>query len=398
MGELDLSQIISVAEAIRIIDSVPITQHVEDVPIRRAQGYTLAENVLADQDYPPFDKSLMDGFAVGSLDDAEYQIVGEIAAGAWPTDELHAGQAVAIMTGAPLPKGAACVVPVEYTEVAGDKLRVTSARSAGQNIGKQGSDIRQGQIVLCKGQQLEAAQLAVAATVGEVTLPVYRTCAVGILSTGDEVISPELMPRKGQIRDCNTIMLMSLMKRLQVQHFGEGHFPDQIPAITKALRAMLKSMDIVFITGGMSMGKYDFAPRVFADLGVKPLITKLRIKPGKPFFFGVTEDSRFVFGLPGNPVSGFVCTVRLASRLIRRLQGKSPEPKWIETKLLDSLPANGNREFYQPVKLEESGARPLSWKGSADIFTLAQANALLPRPENEPPLTAGQTVRVMAIA
>jgi molybdopterin molybdotransferase len=161
---------------------------------------------------------------------------------------------------------------------------------------------------------------------------------------------------------------------------------------------------VTFVSGGMCMGEYDYVPKILRELGVELRITKLRIKPGKPFVFGVRGGQRgdhFVFGLPGNPVSGFVCTVRLASRLIARLggvAGTGVHERWIEAALTDSIPPNGPREFYQPAILLDSGeVRPLGWKGSADIFTLARANALLVRGENEPALQAGSRVRVLEI-
>src|SRR5206468_10821071 len=133
--------------------------------------------------------------------------------------------------------------------------------------------------------------------------------------------------------------------------------------------------DVLFVTGGMSMGAYDYVPKILRELGVELRITKLRIKPGKPFVFGV-KQTKFVFGLPGNPVSGFVCTVRLASRLIARLGGSTPREQWVEGTLTAALPANGPREFYQPAVARGGAVEPLHWKGSADIYTLARANAL----------------------
>jgi molybdopterin molybdotransferase len=148
----------------------------------------------------------------------------------------------------------------------------------------------------------------------------------------------------------------------------------------------------------MSMGEYDFVPRVLQEMQVELRITKLRIKPGKPFLFGINAAShelQYVFGLPGNPVSGFVCTVRLASRLIQRLRGGRVQEKWVDGVLADPLPANGPREFYQPAILRDTRVAPLQWKGSADVYTLARANALLVRAENEAALPGGGRVRVL---
>jgi molybdopterin molybdotransferase len=174
-----------------------------------------------------------------------------------------------------------------------------------------------------------------------------------------------------------------------------GTVRDDRNSVRESLERAMK-FDLLFVTGGMSMGEYDFVPRTLAELGADLQITKLRIKPGKPFVFA-RKDDRHVFGLPGNPVSAFVCTVRLASRLIARLCGASPIEKWIHASLSEALPANGPREFYQPVFCRDGVARPLKWKGSADVFTLAAANGLLARPENDPLLPAGAAVRVLEV-
>lgn len=396
MPDLDVSRLMGVSEAIEIIDSVPVTPCIEQLGIWEAHGYTLAEEVVADRDYPPFDKSLMDGFAVGGPD-SEAKIVGEVAAGGHAERAIGPGEAMAIMTGAPVPAGTFGVAPVEYTEAAGTTLRIRGAVTAGQNISRRGADVPAGYTVLHKGQRLESPQLAVAASVGKTRLSIFSRPRAGVLSTGDEIVSYDQSPSPTQIRNSNSIMLLSLLRRMDCQAVDLGHVRDDRELITQQILRGLDSCDTLFITGGMSMGKYDYVPQILAELRVKPLITKLRIKPGKPFVFGVKDDSRFVFGLPGNPVSGFVCMIRLASRLIRRMQGRSPEPAWIQTTLLADLPANGNREFYQPVRFAPGGVMPLAWKGSADIFTLAQADGLLSRPENDAALLSGYGVQVMAI-
>jgi molybdopterin molybdotransferase len=293
------------------------------------------------------------------------------------------------------------VVPVENVEVIGEQLRILKGSSPGQHIAKRGSDVRAGEIVLRKGQTLQAAQLAVAASVGQTSLSVYSQPRVGVLSTGDEIVPPEQMPGLGQIRDSNSIMLVSLLRRMDCHVLDFGHVRDEKERIAQRITQAMANVDVLFISGGMSMGKYDYAPQVLKELEVELPITKVRMKPGKPFLFGrkkrVGGRECFVFGLPGNPVSAMICTLRLAGRLLRRMQGKAAEERWMEAALLRDLPMNGAREFYQPVRWEGDGVMPLAWKGSADIFTLAQADALLLRAENEPAIEAGARVRVMAI-
>jgi molybdopterin molybdotransferase len=221
-----------------------------------------------------------------------------------------------------------------------------------------------------------------------------------VLTTGDEIVAPDESPRPHQIRNSNSAMLASLLRRLGADPSDLGIARDDPALIRDAIARAIEQFDVVFITGGMSMGEHDYVPRVLRDLGVELRITKLRIKPGKPFVFGLREQEdhlRYVFGLPGNPVSGFACTIRLCARLLARLAGEAPAEPWVRAMLESDIGANGPREFYQPAVLTRVPARgatvrPLQWKGSGDVFTLAGANCLLVRAANEPARRAGTAV------
>jgi molybdopterin molybdotransferase len=268
------------------------------------------------------------------------------------------------------------------------------------------------------------AQIAVAATVGAAALDVFDPPRVAVLGTGDELVPHDAAPEGAQIRNSNNPMLVALIARFGCRVTDLGSVRDDPELIRAKLGEGLAGFDALFVTGGMSMGAHDHVPRLLAELGVRIRISKLRIKPGKPFVFGVggeetdqaaglTAMSRanpaFVFGLPGNPVSAFVCTVRLASRVLQRLAGaEKPVERWVTGRTESGLLPNGPREFYQPalrvVPPGRSSAqsslpsvRPLAWKGSADLFTLATANALIVRQENEPPVPEGTLVRVLEI-
>ena len=273
-----------------------------------------------------------------------------------------------------------------------------------------------------------------------------------MLGSGDEIVPVDQTPLEWQIRNSNNAMLVALLERLGCDVTDLGVAADEPDAIRAAIEPGLE-YDALFITGGMSMGQFDYVPKVLLELGVQLKISKVRMKPGKPFVFGTkrrsTEDrvpsagekvpsaeasagdksaassletqhsapatqhsalstSSFVFGLPGNPVSAFVCTLRLASRVLARLAGGPPRERWVTGRIEQGLPANGPREFYQPViyrtptshkstQNELPNIEVLSWKGSADVFTLAKANALLIRTENEPALPKGTMVRVLEI-
>jgi molybdopterin molybdotransferase len=432
MSEADVSELLSVEQAIAILDSVLLHPREIELPLPEAYGLRLAQEVLADRDYPPFDKSLMDGFAVcdarveaGTM----LKLAGEVAAGQSPARPLAVREAIQIMTGAPMPSGAAGVVPVENAQIDGQTVRITRATDALRHTAKAGSDLPAGRVVLSPGMRLDAAQLSVAATVGLSIARVYAAPRVAICATGDEIIPFDAQPGPAQIRNSNNIMLTAQLRRLPCRVVDMGLVPDDPEQIRRAiLRGM--QLDALLVTGGMSMGKYDYVPKLLEELGVELKITKLRIKPGKPFVFGVAdrkvirqrlearqtaqggsfiepailgpaEGNCYIFGLPGNPVSSFACTHRLVLRLLMRLSGGAPEEKWRTGQIQSPLPPNGSREFYQPIRAEFTTAglkvHPLDYKGSADLFTLAQANALLVRPADQPALAPGDIVRVMEL-
>jgi molybdopterin molybdotransferase len=276
-----------------------------------------------------------------------------------------------------------------------------------------------GQVVLRAGTMLEAAGLAAAASVGAARLKVFAAPRVAIFATGDEIVPFDSTPRPAEIRNSNNIMMGALLRRMGCRVVDLGIIPDKPESIRQALiKAM--ALDAAVVSGGMSMGRYDYVPAILKELGAELKISKLRIKPGKPFIFSSVDRAAVaakkmqgdpygvpaegvcqVFGLPGNPVSGFVCLLRLASRLFARMNGGAPEERWMSGKLSAPLDANGPREFYQPVLLERTAnellVRPLPWKGSADLFTLAAAHGLMVRAENELALPEGSRVKVMEL-
>ena len=402
MTDPGVSELITVPEATRIVDAAAVVRRSVTIPLSQSNGLYLSADLKNDRDAPPFDKSLMDGYAVRSADLAniprELTVVDRIAAGGVAIRAIQPGEATAIMTGAALPTGADAVVPVEFTEMAAgqNRVRINQSVPARKFIAVRGSDAPAGAVVLKSGTRLGPAQAAVAAGIGIVDLPVFSAPSVAVLGTGDELVGPEQTPVGNQIRSCNNAMLMMLLQRYPCRAIDLGLVPDDPAIIEHQIQTGLNH-DVLLITGGMSMGERDFVPGILRKLGAEFKITKLRIKPGKPFIFAKMPGEKFVFGLPGNPVSAFVCTVCFVSRLLKRIAGGTPGSINRAAPLAGALEPNGNRAFYQPAIFDGQVLVPLQWKGSADIYTLGQANALLIRPENQPAQAAGTLVEFIEI-
>ncbi len=400
MTELPVDTLLSVDQAIAILDAAPVTPRVVRLPLMETMGMRLAEDVLADRDYPPFDKAVMDGFAVRSVDAShpgvELKVVGTIAAGRAGCEIIRAGESAAIMTGAPLPAGADAVIPVERVSRGDGKITLHAVVGKGQAMARRGSDCASHKLLLSRGTLMGPAQLGVAGTVGMVSLAVFDAPSVAVLSTGDELIDIDQVPTGGQIRNSNSVMMLALLRQLGCRVRNLGIAADDPQRIRHCIEDGLRA-DALFITGGMSMGEHDYVPRILRELGLKLEISKLRIKPGKPFAFARDGGGRMAFGLPGNPVSAFVCTVRLAARVFARMSGGSPDMLTIQGILDGSLPANGPRELYLPARRKGQCVTPLIPNGSADLFTLATANCLILRREGESALASGAAITTIDI-
>ncbi|MEM6561185.1 MAG: molybdopterin molybdotransferase MoeA, partial [Planctomycetota bacterium] len=378
---------------------------------RLGVGRRLAGPLRTDRPYPPFDKAMMDGFAIRAADihQREFDIVGDASAGKL-VGGAQAGQAVRIATGAPVPAGTDTVVPIELCTVDDIAERVTIDGDVrwGDHIAKTGSDRAADDVIIPAGSRLDVGTMPAACSVDHEG-DVFRKPSVLVLCTGNEVVPDGQTPGLYQTRNAIGEPIRTLLERIGC---AAVHRPDPLPDDRAVIRratedALAGPSDALVFSGGMSMSNHDHVPHVLRAFGFEFRIDKLRIRPGKPFVCAVlpasksqTGRARYAFGLPGNPVSAFVCTLRLASRLLIRLGGGDPnrEMPVLPMPLAEGLEkANGPREFYQPCRVDEAGVHPLAWRGSADVFTLAQAEALLIRPENDPPHAPGELVKILPI-
>lgn len=366
------------------------------VPIESAGDRVLAEDILADRDYPPLARSVRDGFAVRSIDSpTSLRVIGEVRAGDQFTGAVGPGEAVEIMTGAPVPDGADAVVMVEH--VTRDGVRISTDRSitAGDFINPAGSEARRGDIVVARGARLGFASIAMAATAGRATLRVYRQPRVAIVSTGDEVVPIHQTPLEYQIRNSNSYSIAAQVKRA-------GGIPELIGvaedtyASTRFLIERGLEADMLLLAGGVSAGKYDIVERVLADLGAEFFFDRVKIQPGQPLVFGRVRG-KFFFGLPGNPASTMVTFELFARAALERLTGVDHPPlPLLYARLSQAFRHKTGLTRFLPALLNGTGElTPLRWQGSSDVPALTRANAFLVADENRESWEAGEMIQVL---
>ncbi|HTB10491.1 MAG TPA: gephyrin-like molybdotransferase Glp [Bryobacteraceae bacterium] len=409
------------ARACVLREVLPRRIEYEEIATLDASGRVLAEDIPADRDYPPFDRSARDGFAVrASETPGEFAIAGELRAGeTWMYPEnIAAGQAVGIMTGAALPPGTDSVVMIEHVErrmfpgptgvgaaVAiamierldrprSNDVAVPKAMKPGENVTRKGTEAKNAEVVLKTGARIGYAETGLLAMVGRERVRVFRQPRVAILPTGDELVEPGVAPKPYQIRNSNAWSLAAQVRRA-------GGIPEILPIardtpdptpIERGLEA-----DLLLLSGGVSAGRYDFVEQVLASLGAKFFFTRVLIQPGQPVVFGKAGE-KFFFGLPGNPASTMVTFELFARAAIERLSG-------LEDAMLPLLRARLARDFqhktgltrFLPARLSEDGStvEPLGWQGSGDIPAVARANAYLVAESDRESWKEGDDIRVL---
>jgi molybdopterin molybdotransferase len=371
-----------------------------------ALGLVLAEDVASDLDMPPFDKSMMDGYAVRSADivggPATLDVIEEITAGRTPSKTLGPGQAARIMTGAPLPAGADAVVMIERCESIDDAhVRVPGPADAGQNIQPRARELQRGATVLMAGAVLRPPEFGLLAMVGRTEVSVYPLPRVAVLATGDEIVEPSAIPRASQIRNSNGPMLLAQAASAGAVPIDLGIARDTVEHLRAKITEGLQS-DVLLLSGGVSAGKLDLVPGVLQQQGVEAHFHKVRMKPGKPVFFG-TKGETLVFGLPGNPVSSFACFELFVRPAILRRRGlPAAPPTFVPLPLAEDFRYATDRPTYHPAKVElaEVGERirPVTWLGSPDLRALASADALVLLPEGDHVHRAGKLLPVLRLA
>jgi molybdopterin molybdotransferase len=421
----DARRVVEAQAALVRTSNVPASG-AESVDLLAAAGRVLSEFVAADRDIPPFPRSTRDGYAVRSTDlsqlPATLEVIGEIKAGE-KLDRIPRnigrGQTASIMTGAPIPAGADAVVMVEYSSrhnsQDGTQVEITRSVVPGENIVARGAEAREGARVLDRGVRLNAAAVALAASVGKSRLQVYKRPRVAVLTTGDEIVGVDATPGPTQIRNSNSYSLAAQIREAGGEAVLLPVAPDELRGLRRLIEEGLKS-DLLLMTGGVSMGRYDLVEQALSEMHAEFFFTGAKIQPGRPVVFGKCgagapfdrlragsareRPGTYFFGLPGNPVSTMVTFELFARPILEALAGESPrnliflharlkKEIRIKTGLKRFLPAILSGEF------EHSEVELAAWQGSGDIAATARANCYIVIPADRENISAGEWVAVM---
>lgn len=400
---------ISVAEALEIVrQQTPLLPH-EQVELHHARERVLAQEIVADSDLPPFDRAQMDGYAVRAADvkeaPARLRIVGESAAGKGWHHRLEEGQAVRIMTGAPVPEGADSVQKVELTHELKDKTVVELLESVetGRSIVERGAEIRAGATALTAGTTISAAMMAVLAAFGYANVTVFRRPRVAVLATGTELVPVDEKPGQDQIRDSNNYSIAAyaelagaIVERLPLAG-------DETSLLKRQIAEAAERSDVIVTSGGVSMGVYDVTKSALKELGAEMFFERVALRPGKPTVFARLPSGTLVFGLPGNPVSVSVTFNLFTRTSLLTMQGAvEPVLKQETATLAKSVKGTVERESYLPVQLTTNDdgqliAFPLKWGGSSDFVAFAVATGLVIVPANVKTIEAGSLANVVRL-
>ena len=384
----------------------------EEIDLLSAAGRVLAQPVVADRDIPPFARSARDGYAVQSTDlstvPAVLESIGEIKAGEKLENVpayIAPGQTASIMTGAPVPAGADAVVMVEYSSQHGQQVELTRQVAPGENIVPRGAEARQGTLLIARGTRLTDAAIALAASVGCSKLQVYKRPRVAILTTGDEIVPIDASPGPTQIRNSNSYSLATQIQQAGGQPVLLPIAPDEPTRLRELIEEGLRS-DLLLMTGGVSMGRYDLVEQVLSEMQAEFFFTGAKIQPGRPVVFGQCNSSTgekiptYFFGLPGNPVSTMVTFELFARPMLEALAGMTARKlAFVHARLKSEIKVKPGLKRFLPAVLsgefENSQVELVLWQGSGDIAATARANCYIVIPLDRDRIPAGEWVPVM---
>ena len=378
------------AEADQLIGQHLQCLPVESLPLTQCAGAVLRENIYAERDQPPYDRVAMDGVALDSravsAGGRSFRIQATQAAGDAPLTLAAAADCIEVMTGAVLPGGCDSVVPVEKLAI--ERGQASLAPDAlvepWQNVHRRGSDTRQGALLLSAGQRLRAPEVAIAASAGMARIRVASQPMLAVISTGNELVEPGEPVLAHQVRRSNAYAIVSALREHGFQRVADDHIRDDVEELRQRLRFHLETHDVLVLSGGVSMGRFDLVPQVLGELGVRTIFHKVAQRPGKPLWFGVAPSGAAVFGLPGNPVSTLVCLTRYVLPALCGSLGQNPRPVQ-RMALAAPVTVTPPLTYFVPVRLEQDDwgrdwAVPAPTNGSGDFTGLAGTEGFVELP------------------
>ncbi|MFC2120209.1 gephyrin-like molybdotransferase Glp [Bacteroidota bacterium] len=390
---------IQLDEALEIALNKAFVLDTERIDYIESLGRILGEDIRSDINMPPFNKSAMDGYACRREDlSFELEVVETIRAGFVPEKSIVERQCASIMTGAILPEGANCVIMVEHTKKSKDNKILFTKEKTKNNICYKGEDIKIGELVLKKGEKIKSQHIAVMASLGCVKPQVYKQPKVGVIATGTELVEPENKPGISQIRNSNGSQMIAQLKALGINPEYYGIAPDSEEKTFNIISDSLKENDVILLSGGVSMGEYDFVPKVLKKLGIELLFQKIAVKPGKPTTFGV-NNKKYVFALPGNPVSSFIIFDLLVKPFLYKMMNKDTSQSIIKLPLEKRIERKkAERLVWMPGKINNNGTvQVIDYHGSAHINSLTDADCIISMKAGQLTIESGELADVRQI-
>lgn len=389
---------IRIEEAYKLVTEAVEPMGTGKADIKDSLHRVLAEDIISDVDMPPFNKSAMDGYACKEKDlDKPLEIIESIPAGKTPEKRVKNGQCSEIMTGAPVPEGADCVIKVEDTTINEKGMVVFAGKTGSLNIAYKAEDVAKGELLIPKGTFLEPQHIAILASTGYASPLLARKPRVAIISTGDEIVEPDQKPGLSKIRNSNAYQLMAQLTKCGAIPEYMGIARDEKEATYDLISRAVKNHEVTILSGGISMGQYDFIPEVFEELGVEVLFKTIAVQPGKPTLFGKLGNKR-IFGLPGNPVSAFNTFELLVRPYLRMSMGGESGWKVLQLPMGKTYSRKkSERDSFIPVKIEDGRVFPKDYHGSAHIQALIDADGFIMIPIGSTELKEGETVDVRQI-
>ncbi len=389
-------KMIHVEKALQLVDNhLTKTETYTTIPLAQALGCALAEDVISPIHMPPFRQSAMDGYALGSVAETNFTLIGEVKAGDNINPELHAGEAIRIFTGAPVPEGAKAVMMQEKTEKKENMLLLHEQAKPDANIRPMGEQIKKGEVALPKGTVITAAAVGYLATLGVIEVTVYQKPSIAIIATGNELIAPGQPLQHGQIYESNSIMLSTALAKTGFTHVDFFKIEDEYETTLSVLDQAITHYDVIVISGGISVGDYDFVGKALRNLEVEEVFYKVKQKPGKPLYFAKKQNTT-IFALPGNPASSLSCFYVYVLPALHKISGYSqPQLQRSTVATNSAYTKKGERAEFLKALVTGDTVTLLDGQASSMLSSFALANALIYLPNDVKEIHIGDPVQVI---